>query len=363
MKTTDEKTMKSGLSIRGDSYYCPLSFQLDTYWNCENECAHCYMRRLNRTWGWDLRPLDLEAFAHQLDHPEAKTALGAAIRARKTIRFGNKTDPYQTAELTHEVSRKAVKMLLERNFSFVLQTMYTDNAIRDDDLFLSRTDLVSFMPIVSPGLERDWELFERKGTTNPLDRIDDAARWQRLGFNVGINGEPFIPGHHTEKDFEEVLKLLKSAGLKSYNTYHLHYNDWVAKNFAALGLDVVKIWDLNQDAEWRKILRRLIDLAKAYDITLGCPDFVNSGKYQEPTNTCCGMNVPNPCTFNVIGWKKLVAAGKSPEEAIEETWDGIGEKEFGAALLAGRNEDFYSLKDIVYEDEDPLIELLGGGTK
>lgn len=359
----EEKMLKTGLSIRGDSYYCPLSFQLDTYWNCESACLHCYMRRLNRTWGQDLKPLDIPAFEHQLDTAltkvEARTPLDRAIKARKTIRFGNKTDPYQTAELTHEVSRKAVKILLDRGFSFVLQTMFTDNAIRDDDLFLSRPDLVSFMPIVSPGLERDWELFEKKATTNPIDRIEDAARWQRLGFNVGINGEPFIPGHHTEKDFEEVLKLLKSNGIKSYNTYHLHYNDWVAKNFAALGLDVVKIWDMNQDAEWRKILRRLIDLAKGYDITLGCPDFINSGKYQEATNTCCGMNVPNPCTFNIINWKKRLAAGEGIEAVLNKTWDGIGDLNMGSALIRGEKSGFYSLKDIVYEDKDPLAGLLG----
>ena len=29
-----EKLLQSGLTVRGDSVYCPLAFSLDSYWNC-----------------------------------------------------------------------------------------------------------------------------------------------------------------------------------------------------------------------------------------------------------------------------------------------------------------------------------------
>jgi hypothetical protein len=121
-----------------------------------------------------------------------------------------------------------------------------------------------------------------------------------------VNGEPFIPGYHTVDQFEDTLKLLKAYGIKSYNTYNLHLNDFVAKNLHQIGIYIEKIWYHNRDEEWRPILRQLIDLAQRYDIILGCPDFVNSGSYTEQSNTCCGVTVPIPCTFNLMTWKKLL---------------------------------------------------------
>lgn len=58
--------LKSMLTIRGDSLYCPLSFSLDTYGNCEIDCYHCYHRRLNYIWGTELKPMDLEIFEKKI---------------------------------------------------------------------------------------------------------------------------------------------------------------------------------------------------------------------------------------------------------------------------------------------------------
>lgn len=41
-----------------------------------------------------------------LKNPAPKTPLGRAIKAKKTIRFGNKADPYQPIEKTSGVSRQ-----------------------------------------------------------------------------------------------------------------------------------------------------------------------------------------------------------------------------------------------------------------
>jgi DNA repair photolyase len=84
------------MSIRSDSYYCPLSFSIDAYWNCETKCTNCYLRRLNRTWGEDLKPANTllleETIKKGLESKvDSKNSLMQAIRQRKTIRFGNKS--------------------------------------------------------------------------------------------------------------------------------------------------------------------------------------------------------------------------------------------------------------------------------
>jgi len=228
--------------------------------------------------------------------------------------------------------------------------MFTDNVVEDAELLERYKSQVTLMPIVSPGLERDWEVLERRATTNPMRRLAQARNWADRGFRVGINGEPFIPGFHTVADFARVIQLICDYGLKSYNTYNLHLNDWNAKAMYQAGVDIERVWEMNQDGPWRDILQELISIAAAAGVVLGCPDFVNSGGYAEPVNTCCGFDVPNPCTFNLITWKKLRARGMSDEQIIECTWDGVGDKEEGRRLLAGGVKELYTLDDIKRDD-------------
>lgn len=340
--------LKNGLTIRGDSYYCPLSFSLDTYWNCETNCSNCYLRRLNRTWGSDLRPLDVEIFKKKilsgLKNSSPKSAVGFAIRNKKTIRLGNKTDPFQMANNKYRITESILKFLISLQWDIVIQSKFTSNMCESEKDWTIET--INIMPIISCGLEKDWEIFEYKKTTNPLDRIKFISKKQKEGFNVGVNGEPFIGGYHTIKDMEITLKLLKEYGIKSYNTYNLHLNDWNAKKMYESGVDIEKVWFENKDENWKKNLIKILDLSKKYDIIMGCPDFINSGDYTEPVNTCCGLNVKNPCTFNMIHWKKLKQKGLSNSEIIDLTWDGVGDKNTGENLLTGKNSDFYNLKDI-----------------
>lgn len=346
------KKLKNGLSIRGDSYYCPLAFQLDAYWNCEINCAHCFLRKMNRTWGDDLRPLDLELFFKKLHNgvinKDPKSPLSWALKNKKTIRFGNKTDPYQPAEKEHEISHHVLRYLIQADWSAVIQTKCTQLLYdRDIDLLITGNELFSVMPIISPGLEKDWEILEYKKTTHPLTRLYHCREFMKYNINVGVNGEPFIPGYHTLEDFKNTISELKIFGIKSYNTYHLHFNDVIAKNLHTLGIDIEKIYYMNQDREWKKILVKLIEIAEMNDIILGCPDFVNAGRYQEQSNTCCGLDVPNPCTYNMIYWKKLYMKGeKDPDVLRDRTWDGVGDRELGEKLLRGGDPDYYGLKDI-----------------
>jgi len=204
------------------------------------------------------------------------------------------------------------------------------------------------MAVTTVGLEEDWELFEGKKTENPLQRIKTLAELQKKGFRVGVNGEPFIPGYHTVKQFEDMVKLLKSHNINRFNIYNLHVKDLVAKNFHSLGLDIEKIWNHNKDTQWRKILAELLKIADKHDLILGCPDFVNSGwNNVQRSNTCCGLDVENPCTFNTHHFKLAVQHGKDPLKL----WDGVGIYQDGVDAIEGTKKDMYNLKDIIKEEE------------
>jgi hypothetical protein len=202
------------------------------------------------------------------------------------------------------------------------------------------------MPIISPGLEKDWDILERRRTTLPRLRIAHLHYLMKSGVPGGVNGEPFIPGFHTEREFEFTIRLLKSYGIKRYNTYNFHFTPFVAKRLHAIGVDIERIWYYNQDKEWKKILRNLLDLSVKYNVILGCPDFVNTGpNWVEKANTCCGIDVPHPCTFNTHYFKKYKQEGMDTEQILHLTYDGSAKMEDGRAIIESTNKEMYNLKD------------------
>lgn len=339
------RVYSSAVGIRGDMLYCPLPLSIDSYWTCEPDCVHCFSRRLNRTWGQDFRAADVEAVKKRLRSAKGKSPLHRAISQRKTLRVGNRSDPFQDWEMEHRISTRIVEFLKAEKWDTVIQTKFPQRAWDMTGL----GEDITLMAVIMPGLEKDWEVLERRKTENPLDRIDTLSRAQKAGFKIGVNGEPFIPGYHTVDQFRETLKILKERGIKRYNTYNLHANDYVIKNFHAIGLDIERIWRMNHDSYWGRIQRQLLDIADQYDIILGCPDFVNTGwGHRQQCNTCCGIDVKNPCTYNTHYFKLAIQDGKDPSDM----WDGVGDYEEGQRIIEGSTEEMYTMKDVVGDIHD-----------
>ena len=342
--------MRHGLTIRGDSLYCPLAFSLDSYSNCLCDCWHCYFRRLNHVWGEDLNPIDPETLQRKLqnglNNPNPKSCLAWALKHKVTIRFGNKTDPFQPVESVHRISRQVMTILFGLEWPYVIQTKCTELLMEYEKQVCEAASLVVALPIISPGAEMDWEVLERKHTTPVQDRLKHIKQLKKKGVKVAVNGEPFIPGFHTVKMFEDMVKRLKGVGIESYNTYNFHFNDFVAKRLVAIGIDIEKIWTMNQDEHWRPILQQLCDIADKHNIILGCPDFVNVRRsWVNKTNTCCGIDVPRPTTYNTHTWRNMLLEGKSIDEITKETWDGVGNYEEGLKVLTGKAKNMYTMVD------------------
>lgn len=319
--------------------YCPLPLSIDSYWTCETNCLHCYSRRQNRTWGQDFRMADVEAVKKKLLSTRGTSPLSKAVQRRKTLRLGNRTDPFQDCEVKFRVSTELTQFLMAQKWDTVIQTKFPQRAWNMTGL----GEYSTMMAIVTVGLENDWDLLERKRTENPVERIKTLSEIKKAGFRAGANGEPFIPGYHTVKQFRETVKLLKSYGITRFNVYNLHINDLVVKNLHKLGLDIEKIWYMNQDEPWRKILKKLLAVADHYGVVLGCPDFVNSGwEDKQKCNTCCGLDVKNPCTWNSHYFKLAMQKGEDPRDM----WDGVGDYEEGLKIIEGTAKDMYTMKDV-----------------
>lgn len=350
--TTPDNKLKGALHLRGDMLYCPLSLCLDSYSNCAIDCVYCFCRRLNEVWDKELRPMDIEVFDRTLHNglknKDPKSSLSWAIKNRKTIKFGNKSEPFQKVEEKYEVTFQALQILKKHKWPVVIETKETGRLLNYLDLIQEMKDHIWVLGNVSPGYIQDWKIFEKEIPPSPNQRLLDLCKLRQNGINVGVTGEPFIPGLHTEKDFEFVVRRIKKYGLKSYNIYNLHFNSFVAKRLHSVGIDIEKIWEYNNDSNWKPILNKLIDICKKYDIILGCPDFVNSGwKNVQETNTCCGVGVPTPCTFNAITWKREIQiCNREKEQILKDTWDGVGDFEKGKEVMMGTSKELYNITDI-----------------
>ena len=300
----------------------------------------------------DLRPVNPQWIQKKLiqglKNTNPKTPLAYCIKNKKTIRFGNKSDPFQKAEDKYKISSKLIKILIDLDWSFVIQTRYPSKLLEHESLLLSKKKLITIMPVMSPGLNWDWSILERERTDPPELRVRVARYFIKKGISVGFNGEPFIPGIHKLKNFRATIQLLKENKISSYNIYNLHFNPFVAKRLNSIGLDIEKIWYYNQDNQWKKILNKLLIIADKYGIRLGCPDFVNTGyKHIETAGTCCGIDVPNRTTFNTHVWKRMIQEGKDPNWVLKETWDGSGKYSLGETIVKSKtnHKEFYTLYD------------------
>jgi len=351
-----EPKEKHGLVVRSDSLYCPIPLSIESYFWCEADCYHCYFRGLNHIWGKELRPINLEALEKKLRagllNENPKTSLAYCLSNKNTIRIGNKADGFQDAEREHGCSIGAMRVLRKMYWTYVVQTRFTANLMElagSEIEQANKLHLITLLPVISPGMELDWEIFERKRTTPIPVRLKNIKHWIRKGIPLGVQGEPFIPGFHTLQDFEYMLYRLKEIGVNRYNTYNFHFTPFVAKRIYTLpGVDIERIWFENQDIQWRKILPKLIDIAKRCNMILGCPDFVNSGwEYEQGCNTCCGIDVPRPTTFNTHCFKQCLQKGIPLEKIEELTWDGSGNLEEGRAIIQGTSKKNFTLKDII----------------
>ena len=343
---------KNPICIRHAHLSCPLPLALESYWACDADCHHCPGRKLNEIWGSEQRianPHHVERKLHNaVLNARPRSPVACALAKKKTLWLGRKADPYQPIESKKHITRAIIQILNKMHWSFVVCSRYTEFMQPDTKLF--QHGMSTLLIEITPGGENDWALFERQRTTPVEERLRAATKWSKDGIHVGIRGEPFIPGHHTTKQFRDILRRLKSHGLHSYNTYNLHLNEYNARRLNSIGLDIEKIWHHNQDRLWRPIQRQLCNIADEEGIILGCPDFVNVPKgWRSRTNTCCGVSVIRPFRFNTHTWKRLLQKGKTPKAVLNNTWEDIGTEDDynqGCAIISGRAHDMYTMKDV-----------------
>lgn len=195
---------------------------------------------------------------------------------------------------------------------------------------------------ITVGMDDDWNLFERRLTPSPSERLRRLGEYAAEGYQVAVTTEPFIPGYHEIKQFFDLVELAQSLGINRFNAYNLQLTPFNVKRLIELGLDMERIWDFSQDELWKPILQELLSI----DAIVGCPDFANAGGFVPGANTCCGVDVENPCTFNSVNWRRIaMLEGEVTWDDFRGSWDGVGDYSLGVALFTGEAGGYYTLAD------------------
>ena len=102
------KTLLS--TIQGDDPLFGLKYNLNLYRGCEHQCIYCDSR--SECYGIeDFRDVLVKVNAIELLQKELATK-----RVKGTVGFGSMSDPYTRAELTYNLTHRALEVLAQRGF-------------------------------------------------------------------------------------------------------------------------------------------------------------------------------------------------------------------------------------------------------
>ena len=121
------KYLDRPLSLTGQFSFCSLPIRLDSYRGCSFSCPYCFAR----TRGGNVpkpqivpaRPSALDNIFTRLDrYSENVGLIGEFLRRRSPIHFGGMSDPFQPAELRHQITLKYLQTLCDRSYPVVISS-------------------------------------------------------------------------------------------------------------------------------------------------------------------------------------------------------------------------------------------------
>jgi len=186
---------------RGRLCTCPPKLSLNPYTRCSHGCLYCYATAyVGRGASVPKKNLlkRLEREAHRLDR-------------RLPVELSTSSDPYPPEEEQLQLTRRAVRLLLEHGFKLLILSK-SDLVLRDLDLIRSQPVSVSItVTTLDPSLAG---LIEPRAPP-PQRRLECLSRLSRAGVPVSARVDPVIPGLNDDPDgLRELVAALGEAGVK-----------------------------------------------------------------------------------------------------------------------------------------------------
>ncbi len=209
-------------SKRRDSWFLD-DYTFNPYSSCAFNCLYCYIRGskygTNLATSLSVKTNAIELLDKQLSARARKSQYGFIV-------ISSATDPYLKIEKEHELTRRALEVILKYKFSihiitkgdlvtrdFDLIEEIDEKAILPDDLRLTlgRGALVTFS--FSTLDDPTGKIFE-PGATPPSERLKALEQSVKAGFHTGVSMMPLLPYISDTADLEFMFSTFKAAGAK-----------------------------------------------------------------------------------------------------------------------------------------------------
>ncbi len=241
-----------------------LNYQIDPYVGCEHFCYYCYaLNRAETDWSKEV-----------LIYHDISDQLGRELEnvSPQTIYMGYYTDPYQPCEADYRQTRKALELLLEKNFSVNILTK-SDLVVRDMDL-LQEMDHASVSVSVAFNDNDTRQQFEAK-TIDTEARIKALQRLREAGIQTSALICPVIPHITDVTPLIDMLELHTDAiwiyGLSINERSDRNWQnvqDILHTRFPNLNEQIQTILFTEEHDFWTELRQRLTELQKERKLDL-----------------------------------------------------------------------------------------------
>lgn len=185
---------------RGRLCTCPQKYSLSPYTGCAHACRYCYITSYIPD-GFSSRPKN--RFLERLERDLGK------LSPRIPISIANSSDPYTPPEEELQLTRRALKILLDSGFKIQLITK-SDLVARDADIIAAGNCSVSFtITTLDEEVSRKLE----PSAPPPSRRLEAMRLLTQRGVPCSTRLDPIIP-FLNDRDLEPVVRASAEAGAR-----------------------------------------------------------------------------------------------------------------------------------------------------
>jgi len=186
---------------RGRLCTCPPKLSLNPYTRCSHECLYCYATAyVGRGNSMPKKNLlnRLRREVHRIDR-------------RLPVELSTSSDPYPPEEEKLQLTRRAIRLLLEHGFKLLILSK-SDLILRDLDLMRNQPVSVSItITTLDETLTRHIEPY----APPPTRRLRCLENLAKAGIPVSARIDPIIPGlNDNPQELKELVTILKEVGVR-----------------------------------------------------------------------------------------------------------------------------------------------------
>ncbi|MEM3607145.1 MAG: radical SAM protein [Candidatus Bathyarchaeia archaeon] len=187
---------------RGGLCSCPVKYSLSPYTGCSHKCLYCYITSYIPR-GFEVRVKKNFLHKLRLDIKHANKSFYVSI--------ANSSDPYQWLEEKMNLTREALKLLLENGFKILI---VTKSSLILKDLDVLKLGGCSVSLTVTSLNENLLHILEPYASP-PKERIKALRKLSLNGVSCSARIDPLIPDLNDNlEELEKLVKELVKAGVK-----------------------------------------------------------------------------------------------------------------------------------------------------